>query len=70
MRNRNPLIDSASPSDDRFSRRKLIGKAATTAGAGIVLGANLSKPLLADPIAAGRAAFQDLLPLPSPNISP
>lgn len=69
MRDRSPLIDSASPRDDGFSRRKLIGKAATATGAGLVFGSSLSTPVLADGVEDGRVSRQEL-PLPIPNISP
>jgi|SwirhisoilCB2_FD_contig_31_33346203_length_1484_multi_3_in_0_out_0_1 hypothetical protein len=65
MRDRTSLIGAAASSPYRFSRRKLMEKAA---GAGVILGASLPKPLLADgededrlaqpnPIPGGGAAF-------------
>jgi hypothetical protein len=69
MQDRRSLIGAEASSGDRFSRRKLIKKAAGTAGAGIIAGTSLSKPLLADED-DDRRVSQGVEPLPLPYINP
>lgn len=69
MRHCNSFTGSVSSAESRFSRRKLIGRVAAPAAAGVVLGSSFSKSLLADED-DGRRPSQQVLPLPIAYINP
>lgn len=62
MQDRSSLIDAAGSSAYRFSRRKLIRRSAGAAGAGMVVGTTLSRPLLADRDVDERVAQPNPIP--------